>query len=148
MVMCADCQGEMLDVGTCTVTTFTGPGGYELPRVPWGKEGSFRHGNPDYRCPDCGVLPGGLHHPGCDCERCPRCGEQACACCCWCAHEDMCDECCRPLIQAALTRLKEQCPRSARRYRRLWETLENVPLDRVRAFLRKYGVPVRLPDPR
>jgi hypothetical protein len=33
-------------------------------------------------CPDCCARPGQLHTPGCDCERCPRCGGQIIWCGC------------------------------------------------------------------
>jgi hypothetical protein len=33
-------------------------------------------------CHDCNVQPGGFHHPGCDMERCPRCGAQLISCGC------------------------------------------------------------------
>jgi len=32
------------------------------------------------RCESCYVMPGGLHHFGCDLERCPNCGGQLIAC--------------------------------------------------------------------
>ena len=34
------------------------------------------------RCHDCNVMPGAVHHPGCDMERCPRCGGQLIGCGC------------------------------------------------------------------
>ena len=33
-------------------------------------------------CHDCGTPQGGLHHPGCAVERCPRCGGQSISCEC------------------------------------------------------------------
>jgi hypothetical protein len=33
-------------------------------------------------CGDCGAEPGKLHKPGCDVERCPKCGGQIIACNC------------------------------------------------------------------
>lgn len=34
------------------------------------------------RCHDCGIAPNGFHHPGCDAERCPKCGGQIISCGC------------------------------------------------------------------
>lgn len=34
------------------------------------------------RCPDCNILRGGFHHPGCDIEVCPKCSGQLISCGC------------------------------------------------------------------
>jgi hypothetical protein len=34
------------------------------------------------RCHDCNVERGGFHHPGCDDEKCPHCGQQVISCLC------------------------------------------------------------------
>ena len=36
----------------------------------------------DERCHDCNAKEGNYHHPGCDTEVCPICGEQAIGCDC------------------------------------------------------------------
>ena len=33
-------------------------------------------------CGDCNAYPGHYHHPGCDQERCPICGDQLISCGC------------------------------------------------------------------
>lgn len=45
------------------------------------------------RCGDCGVLPGSVHHHGCDMERCPACGYQSISCdCVWDGEEHLSEE--------------------------------------------------------
>jgi hypothetical protein len=46
-----------------------------------GNQDTVLYGGPG-RCHDCGVQPGGNHHPGCDMETCPTCFGQRISCEC------------------------------------------------------------------
>ncbi len=78
MVVCTQCDEAMLDIKTITcegnnVIKFEGGEKYRpLPYV----------GELHTRCHDCNVKRGGNHHPGCDMERCPKCGGQLISCEC------------------------------------------------------------------
>lgn len=80
MAICNYCNQEMQDHER--VKTCAGNGGVvfadgeTLESVPYDDEGYPPH------CHDCGISKGGLHHPGCDMERCPRCGGQLISCDC------------------------------------------------------------------
>ena len=79
MARCNWCDQEMTDpsVTSCADNvTVDFPDGESL--VP-----STAHGNePSGRCHECNIVHGGFHHPGCDAERCPRCGDQLFGCGC------------------------------------------------------------------
>jgi hypothetical protein len=46
------------------------------------KKYRFPYANKNNRCHDCDVLPGEIHHEGCDVERCPFTGIQRIGCDC------------------------------------------------------------------
>ena len=74
---CDDCKQRMLKVKSCTFPYIT-IGGKDYRRIRFGDDGWT--GNK--RCHDCGCEVGGIHHQGCDVERCPKCGLQLISCDC------------------------------------------------------------------
>jgi hypothetical protein len=74
MARCEDCQREMQIAPSCLEVPILIDGSVH-ERIPQKKT---RLG----RCHDCGVQAGGIHHFGCDAERCPSCGGQLISCEC------------------------------------------------------------------
>ena len=77
MARCDLCGEEMREVSGCSANrVIKYPDGSKLSSVPFIGEESSK------RCHDCNVEFGGYHHPGCDREKCPRCGGQLISCGC------------------------------------------------------------------
>jgi hypothetical protein len=74
MAKCEDCQREMKLAPSCIALPML-IAGRPYQRIP---NAASAHG----RCDGCGVKPGGIHHMGCDLERCPRCNGQLIMCEC------------------------------------------------------------------
>lgn len=70
---CESCGQEMKDQVSCTLQVYSDTP--DVPRLPYPEDS-------DGNCHDCLTPPGGLHHPGCDMERCPRCHGQLITCRC------------------------------------------------------------------
>ena len=86
---CEYCNQEMSTAEGCTLTTVSFGDGVTLPAIVHDMTN---------RCHDCGCTTGHYHHPGCDMERCPRCGGQLISC--WCGESE--DEDGRPLTAAEI----------------------------------------------
>ena len=82
MAKCPLCNKEMLTANGCS-GKWIFANGKKFKRIKVGDPGDFFEGDPQgTRCGDCGAMVGYFHHWGCDCERCPSCGEQLIGCDC------------------------------------------------------------------
>jgi len=73
MATCPDCHREMRLASSCVTTVVLALGDERFDRVRYPETAADR-------CDACGVKPGGVHHFGCDMERCPGCGGQLIMC--------------------------------------------------------------------
>lgn len=74
MAICNECKLEMNGSKTCTLET------YEIKGEVFNRNKEYHDNNET--CHDCGIVNGNFHHPGCDMERCPKCGGQSISCDC------------------------------------------------------------------
>jgi hypothetical protein len=87
MAICNYCGLDMTEADGCTDDPIViEEMSYEPIR--FGREPGMRRVTK--RCHDCQVVPGRVHHHGCDTERCPACGRQSISCgCIWAGEEHL-----------------------------------------------------------
>jgi hypothetical protein len=72
----------MLDTDSCDCFSIEINGKTYNP-IKYGEEKRWpKPQDNNHRCHDCGIKPGGYHHPGCDVEECPACHGQIISCGC------------------------------------------------------------------
>ncbi len=87
MAICHFCEQEMMSADGCTDAPIVIRDRPYQP-VRYGRERGWRRSRDLGRCGDCGILPGQVHHHGCDIEQCPACGRQSISCGCQWAGDD------------------------------------------------------------
>lgn len=82
MGRCEWCGQDMATADECTGNKKVEfPDGTQMCSVPYDSANGPR-------CPDCNVLSGRSHHPGCDAELCPRCDIKVPLISCGCLYDD------------------------------------------------------------
>jgi hypothetical protein len=90
VAVCRYCGQQMKSADGCVVDDVVIEGVAYAP-ILYGSERGLRRVR--HRCLDCDVLPGRVHHHGCDVECCPRCRGQSISCgCIWKGEEHLSEE--------------------------------------------------------
>lgn len=81
MTICGWCNKHMGGkISSCDENVKVDFGTSVMDPIKYGDETRAKFENE--RCHDCKVTKGGIHHPGCDVEECPKCHKQLISCGC------------------------------------------------------------------